>query len=174
MSILMTFHRLCTPPQSLGGWILSRFFSCFIVVSAFLSLRSIPRPVILYVDGHSTNISLDASRFFFHPNTSFCIVSPSNCTRILQPADVGLFAALKAAWEEAKMQWQLKNIGVCLTKSTLMGFSGRNGRRPQHWKWHPIVSDVVCGLFPLSEDAIDVTRLGSKLTSQPHHKTQHH
>ncbi|XP_052221831.1 uncharacterized protein LOC127838248 [Dreissena polymorpha] len=62
----------------------------------FIGQKQIPNPVILFVDGHSTHMNLDATQFCYDNQIIlYCLLE--NATHVLQPCDVGFFGPLTSA-----------------------------------------------------------------------------
>ena len=59
--------------------------------------QEITFPIILYVDGHSLHLSLEAAEFCAVNGIILYCLLP-NATHLLQPADVGVFSSMKASW----------------------------------------------------------------------------
>ena len=103
--------------RSESGWMDSELFrhwllTCFIPA---LDSRCVKRPVILFVDGHSTHISLEASNICVENGIElYCLLEHSS--HIMQPLDLRLFATLKQHWKEAVRAYHVENIGSFVTK----------------------------------------------------------
>uniref|UniRef100_A0A1B0D5R6 Uncharacterized protein n=2 Tax=Phlebotomus papatasi TaxID=29031 RepID=A0A1B0D5R6_PHLPP len=65
-----------------------------------------PLPVILYVDGHKSHLTLPLSEFCSSHGIEIIVLYP-NSTHIIQPLDAGYFSPLKAAWAKERGRWQL-------------------------------------------------------------------
>ena len=66
----------------------------------FLLFLQIPKPVILFLDGHSSHLGLEASKYCRdHQIILYCFMP--NVTHILQPFDVRIFSPLKDSWAAA-------------------------------------------------------------------------
>ena len=71
--------------------------------------------MILFLDGHSSHLGLEASKYCWdHQIILYCFLP--NATHILQPFDVGIFSPLKDLWAAAVLSWQICNIGSLITK----------------------------------------------------------
>lgn len=80
-----------------NGWMDKDCFVVSLEHNAHLPNENITCPVLLIVDGHSTHISLDASKFCRDNGIVLYCLLP-NATHILQACDVGLFSLMNAAW----------------------------------------------------------------------------
>lgn len=158
--------------QTENGWMDADLFVAFLEhFLHFVKSKSIPFPVILFVDGHATHMTLAASEFCSKNGIILYCLLP-NATHILQACDIGLFSPMKSAWISEVKYWQMNHIGEVLTKKTF----------PEVFK---IVWDRVTtlenstqgfkksGLYPLTPEGIDLTKLGpSKLVQNVPCKTK--
>lgn len=113
-------------------------------------------PVILYVDGHSSHMSIQLSDFC-RDNQIILIALYPNATHILQPMDVAVFGPLKKIWRKVVRDWRMNNDGRrlkrenfgLLLKEALDGLDIKsilsNGFR-------------ACGLYPFSADAVNYAK----------------
>lgn len=111
--------------------------------------KGIRRPVILFIDGHKSHMTLPLIKFC-RKNQIILYALPPNTTHILQPADVSVFRPLKHQWKITVRTWQSKQedpnasmtkINFCQVfeealSGTNMVLCIKNGFRK-------------CGLFPL-------------------------
>ncbi|KAH9632239.1 hypothetical protein HF086_002874 [Spodoptera exigua] len=122
-----------------------------------LTQNNIPFPVILFVDGHKTHITLEVSELCRILQIHLIALYP-NATRILQPADVAAFRPIKAGWKKMLREWYIacnyqenlnkesfapllkKVVDSCAKKETLI-----NGFR-------------VTGLYPFEADNVDYSK----------------
>ena len=75
------------------------------------------RPVVLLVDGHSTHIDIEISKFCSKSGILlYCL--PAHSSHITQPLDVGFYGPLKQAWKKAVVEYSSNNIGKSVTKQT--------------------------------------------------------
>ena len=88
-------------------WMDSATFVAFLKsLFSFVKLKEIPLPIILFVDGHSTHMTLEAAEFCkSHDIILYCLLP--NATHIMQAADIGLFSPMKAPWQSAVKNWQM-------------------------------------------------------------------
>ena len=76
---------------------------------------SLARPVCLLLDGHSSHIDLETSKFC-EANQILLYCLPPHTSHILQPLDVGVIGPMKATWKHAVAAYQHDNIGSFITK----------------------------------------------------------
>ena len=152
------------------GWMERDNFSAWLEeFSTFLDDKSIQKPVILFMDGHSSHISLQSSTFAVENGVIlYCL--PPHASHVMQPLDVGLFSSLKGMWRSALLDWQWLNPGQSFTKSDF----------PSLFKtvWEKNCSTVKAsqsflraGLFPLNPGAIDTSRLVTAIPGYSPHVT---
>ena len=140
-----------------SGWMTSCNFFEFIanVFLPWVKEKNVHLPVILFLDGHSTHMTLQVSTFC-EENNIILYLLPPNTTHILQPADVVPFKNLKSLWRQAVHQFQLKNPNqvvrrkdvAVLLKSILNEITSesiKSGFR-------------VTGLYPFNVEAVDFTK----------------
>jgi hypothetical protein len=68
-------------------------------VNSWITENDISRPVILFVDGHKSRMSLHLS-IWCDENEIILHALPANTTHIMQPADVSVFKPLKSQWKK--------------------------------------------------------------------------
>lgn len=146
--------------KSETGWMRSDIFYEYIVngVNKWLEDNDIPKPVILFVDGHKSHMSMQLSKWC-DENGIILYALPPNTTHIMQPADVSIFKPLKSQWKNTVRDWQSKseNVNSILNKTNFC----------------PLLADCLklttlpetiingfkrCGLFPLNPNAIDYSK----------------
>ncbi|XP_033753176.1 uncharacterized protein LOC117336676 [Pecten maximus] len=102
--------------QTDSGWMDSDLFVAFLEhFVKFVKEKGIEFPVILFVDGHSTHMTLTASEFCAANDVILYCLLP-NATHILQACDIGLFSPMKSAWTAGVKTWQMNHIGEVLIK----------------------------------------------------------
>lgn len=147
------------------GWMDSDLFIHFLQhFIVFVKERSIALPVILFIDGYSTHISLEASNLCSENSIVLYCLLP-NATHVLQACDIGLFGPMKAAWNKELKSWSMDNIGQIVNKSIFPSLFKRA------WQNVATITNAAhgftrSGLFPLCSENIDKTKLGpSKILS---------
>lgn len=80
-----------------GGWMDSELFVQFLhQFIDFVHETCITCPVILFIDGYSTHVSLEASQLCYDNKIVLYCLLP-NATHVLQACDIGLIGPMKAA-----------------------------------------------------------------------------
>ena len=100
-----------------SGWMTSKLFYEFIAnpFINWINQNNIERPVVLFVDGHKTHVTLQTS-VLCEDNGIILYLLPPNTTHIMQPADVGPFRPMKHYWREAVSDFQRKHPGILVTR----------------------------------------------------------
>jgi len=92
----------------------SQLFVAFLHLDQFVCDNAIAKPVIVYVDGQWTHMSLEAAKYCHaHGIVLYCLLP--NATHVQQPCEVGLFGHMRSAWKKDKF---LQNdiLLACLRK----------------------------------------------------------
>ena len=123
----------------------------------WLVKNNIKQPVILFVDGHKSHMSMALS-LFCDEKGIILYALPPNTIYIMQPADVSVFRPLQQEWKKTLRKWQAKpeNLNKTVTKTIFckvfketldldMTQTTKNEFRK-------------CVLFPFDVDAIDFTK----------------
>lgn len=141
--------------RSENGWMTTGIFYEFIsnIFHPWLIRENIPLPIILFIDGHSSHLSLHTSQFCKEHGIILVALHP-NATHIIQPMDVAVFRTLKSAWKEEVHKWRLENIAKEFKKrhfGPLLETAIKKSVTPR------IVSNGFkkCGLFPWDPEAIN-------------------
>ena len=87
----------------------------------FLTEKKIPRPVVLFIDGASPHISLEAARLCRVLKIQPWLFKP-NATHLLQPLDLTFFKTLKIELKKIVWDWQTNplNAGQSLSKYSIV------------------------------------------------------
>lgn len=141
-----------------NGWMTKELFYEYISKILYPNLKSmgIEFPIILFVDGHSTHLTLKVAKLCKTLQIILIALYP-NATHILQPADVAAFKPIKNAWKKEVFAWRRENPNLLLTRE----------------KFAPILKKVVdneispliikkgfraCGIYPFDKNAIDYSK----------------
>lgn len=93
-----------------SGWMTSESFLNYIETDfcPWIKAMNIPFPIIIFIDGHQSHLSLDLSKFCSSNGIILVALYP-NATHILQPMDVGVFRSLKQRFRAARDIWAMAN-----------------------------------------------------------------
>lgn len=142
-----------------NGWMTSESFFEYIanVFVPFLKENSIPLPVIIFIDGHRSHLTLELSRFCRENNLILIALYP-NSTHILQPLDVAVFGPLKKMWQKTVRQWRIDNDGKEITKADVPRILSGLIKDPAMPK--NIISGFrVTGLYPFNVENVDYSKI---------------
>lgn len=81
----------------------------------WLISEKIQQPLILYIDGHRSHLTIETSEFC-SANRIVLIALFPNVTHMLQPMDVGVFHPLQFGWEREIREWKISNDTTKVTK----------------------------------------------------------
>ncbi|GBP43819.1 hypothetical protein EVAR_82251_1 [Eumeta japonica] len=98
------------------------------IFAPYLAENNIKKPVILFIDGHKSHITLQLRLTCKELGVELVALYP-NTTRITQPADVSVFGPIKKMYQKTVRKFQSENVG-----------------------------EVACGLCPFDENAIDYSK----------------
>jgi len=142
--------------RSDSGWMVSATFYEYIanIMYPWLVDNEVKFPVILYLDGHKSHLSLELSEFCTEKKIIlYCL--PPNATHILQPCDVSIFKPLKSYWKDMVKAHNL------ISKSPITKNNFGNIFKDAFDKVKPesiINGFKACGMFPFNPDAVDYTK----------------
>jgi len=149
-------------PES--GWMTAEHFYEYVanVFEPWLTEQQIVRPIIFFVDGHSSHMTLHLSELCEEKQIILVALYP-NSTHILQPCDVAVFRTLKAGWRDERASWRLENMnmeGGRLKKTHFCGLLEKVIKKK-------VTPEILkngfrkTGLVPWNPDAIDYTKIPS-------------
>lgn len=149
-----------------NGWMTKEIFYEYIskVLHPYLVQMGTKFPIIYFVDGHATHLTLSVSELCVRLQIILIALYP-NATRILQPADVAAFKPLKTCWNNKVLEWRRCNPMGSLTKE----------------KFAPLLFEVIgdsisaetiksgfksCGLYPFDKQAIKISKCLGRSTTK--------
>lgn len=147
--------------KSENGWMTAETFYKYIsnIFEPWLTAHNIERPVILYVDGHSSHMTLPVAEFCMNHQIELIALFP-NATHLIQPLDVALFHALKSSWRDCVNDWRVKNQKNLRREdfAPLLKIAIERIELPK------VMSNGFekCGLSPFSADALQYNQLLQK------------
>lgn len=145
-----------------SGWMTGEAFYKYLenIFLPWLKKERIPFPVLLFVDGHKSHVTLMSTDFCIRNQIVLIALYP-NSTQLTQPLDVSFFGPLKKYWETTILDERshrgaqtIPRAEICpIIKRALDGFEGketaiRNGFRKS-------------GIYPWNPDAVDYASLPS-------------
>ncbi|CAH2097239.1 unnamed protein product [Euphydryas editha] len=103
--------------KSESGWMCGETFFEYVanVFNPWLIEEGIQKPVLLFVDGHKSHLTLHLSNFCSENGIEIIALYP-NSTHILQPMDIAVFRPLKLFYRKAVVDWKMQNNGNKLKK----------------------------------------------------------
>jgi len=168
--------------KSENGWMTAETFYEYIsnIFEPWLTAQNIERPVILYVDGHSSHMTLPVAEFCMDHQIELIALFP-NATHLIQPLDVALFRTLKSSWRDCVNDWRVQNQRNLRRED----FSPLLKIAIEHIELPRVMSNGFrkCGLFPFSADVLQYNQLLQKkknnttsvtVTSGPEQNAENH
>lgn len=114
--------------------------------------KNIPKPVIVFMDGRKSHLTLHLATFCKSNGIVLVALLP-NATHFLQPLDVGVFAPLKSQWKKLVHQWRMNHSGNDIQKTDiplLLDQILKNPQFPTNCK-----SAFKCtGIYPFDKNAL--------------------
>lgn len=146
--------------RSESGWMNGDVFFEYITNDFidWITDKEIKKPVLLLVDGHKSHMSLMLSSICEELGIILYALPP-NTTHMLQPADVSVFAPLKAQWKSHVRKFLAKpeNMNKTVTKTNFCYLFKDIFDNPQ-MKINIVNGFRRCGLFPYDPNAVDYTK----------------
>jgi len=124
--------------------------------------NNIEFPIILFVDGHSSHMSLPLSDFSQAKQIELEALK-ANATHILQPLDVTFFRAFKSSWQQNCMEVYRKNNLLSIKKHQ---FAKILKNTLQNMKVDKTLQNgfQICRLCPFNENAVDYKKVFTRTT----------
>ena len=153
-----------------NGWMKSSLFYEYIanVFNTFLVENRIEKPVILFVDGHKTHLTLQVHELCKKLGIILIALYP-NATRLLQPADVAAFKPIKSGWQKGVLEWRQMHPHFQFNKEQFAPLLEKVVEK--YVQPTTIISGFrTTGLFPWDAEALDYSKcLGKQLDKQSEH-----
>lgn len=151
--------------KSDSGWMTGEVFYEYMcnVFEPWLTEQEIPRPVLFFVDGHKSHLTMQLSNFLRATQIILVALHP-NATHVLQPLDVAVFFPLKSKWKTHVRKWLMEHeservskqnmaeILADVIKESLTETMIRNGFR-------------ACGIFPFNPDNVNYSKCITKVNN---------
>lgn len=122
---------------------------------------NIELPIILYIDGHSSLVTMPLSKFCSENKIILVALYP-NATHILQPLDVALFRTFRADYQRS-LEALCENSGTVSLKKSQVAHVLKKTFGSLNLKEILENGFKTCGLYPLNVDAIDFSKVLKKL-----------
>lgn len=155
-NITQKFPKTWAIGKSENGWMTGESFFEYIanIFFPWLTENKIELPIILYVDGHTSHLTMQLSNFCSDNGIILTSLYP-NSTHILQPLDVAFFHPLKMEWRKQITRWRMEHLGAKLSKEDFAPllkttFDNMMDRLPS------IIKNgfLACGLHPFNPNNI--------------------
>ena len=140
-----------------SGWMKSETFYEYMAnaFNPWLEEQNIIKPVIMFVDGHRTHLSMQISKFC-EDNHIVLYLLPPNTTHMLQPADVGAFKPLKDFWRQEVIDFQRSNPNLVVKRRDVAPLLSKVLQKIPS---SAIVNGFrATGLYPCDPNAIDYSK----------------
>ena len=123
------------------------------------------RPVVLLVDGHSTHINIEISKFC-KDNQILLYCLPAHSSHITQPLDVGFYGPLKNAWKRAVDRFISENVEQVVNKENFASVFR------QAWDDCVKVPTIIhsfkhSGIYPVNYSAIRSSKVSPSIIYTP-------
>ncbi|XP_063219543.1 uncharacterized protein LOC134529419 isoform X1 [Bacillus rossius redtenbacheri] len=141
-----------------NGWMTGESFFEYItnVFLPFLIKSDISRPVIVFLDGHRSHLTIHLSKFC-RENQIILVALYPNSTHILQPLDVAVFGPLKHNWKKIVRRWRIDNDNKEITKAEVPLALSKIIYEPSMQK-NVKAGFESTGLHPFDADKVDYTK----------------
>lgn len=157
-----------------SGWMTGESFFEYITNIFYKWLREndIEFPVILFVDGHSSHMTMALSEFCSHHGIILVCLYP-NSTHILQPLDVAFFHPLKNQWKKTVYQWRIDNHGQKLAREDFASLLNSTLCSLEHKTKILQNGFRSCGLQPFDPNNINFDKIFKTTNSKPMKVSSH-
>ncbi|KAL8586989.1 hypothetical protein ACOMHN_062400 [Nucella lapillus] len=143
--------------KSDNGWIDGEIFATWLKTAFIPATNHLPRPVILFLDGHKTHVTMAVSDVC-RDKGIILYQLPSHSSHVVQPLDLTTFKPLKKAWRDEVMRFQEAESDTVGKKdfAKLLKVAWKNGIDPD-----VVISGFrAAGIYPWNPDHVDLTKLG--------------
>ena len=146
--------------QKADGWTQNYFYRGLEIILYQVSINErkvIRKPVVLFVDGHTSHINLEVVKLSREENiVLYCLLE--HAIHLMQPCDVGLFGPLKREWRNSVKEYQIAHLGDFVTKQIFAEVF------KSAWENATTVESAIkgfknSGLYPVNRENIDNTKL---------------
>lgn len=144
--------------RSESGWMCGPTFYEYItnIFDPWLDEMKIERPVILFIDGHASHMTLHLSQFCSSKQIELIALYP-NSTHLTQPMDVAVFKPLKSYWKNSIRRWRVENNGNKVRKKN---FAPIFEQALSQIDSQTVENGFRCsGLFPFNVENVDFRKI---------------
>lgn len=141
--------------KSPNGWMVTESFLHYLqtVVVSYLNTENVERPFILFVDGHSSHLSLEVIEFCKEQEIVLITLYP-NATWLMQPLDVGVFAQFKGIWDAFLMEKDSDFTFVMNNRTFALALKEFMDLKSETLEPYVKASFRDCGIYPWNVNAI--------------------
>lgn len=142
------------------GWMTGESFYEYIgnVFIPHLKKEGVKLPVILFLDGHKSHLTLHLSSLC-RENGIIVVALVPNTTHMLQPLDVAVFFPLKQSWLKYVRKWRIDHNGEDITKFNLPAALNDILLHDAHFAENVRAGFKTCGLYPFDPDQVNYKRV---------------
>lgn len=142
-----------------SGWQTQTTFHDYMVniFHKWLLEEKIQLPVIVFIDGHKSHVSLTLSDFCAHHQIEL-IALYTNSTHLTQPMDVGVFKPLNTSWTNQAKDWRIDHQYAKIEKKDVAPILEK---AINAIKYSELLTKAFqkSGLFPFDVENIDLSRV---------------
>ncbi|XP_035826718.1 coiled-coil domain-containing protein 86-like [Aplysia californica] len=139
-----------------NGWVNSQVFLTWLKNVFEPATKHLPRPVVLFADGHQSHVNMDV-HFFCKQHQITYYVLPAHASHIVQPLDLIFYGVLKRYWGDSVKDYKrISNVGAVTKKSFAMVF--REAWLKAHTPEKMAHAFEAAGLSPWNPDRPDYSK----------------
>lgn len=142
------------------GWMTAESFYEYIgnVFIPHLRKEGVELPVILFLDGHKSHLSLHLSNLC-RENGIIVVALVPNTTHMLQPLDVAVFSPLKQSWLKYVRKWRIEHNWEDITKFNLPAALHDILLNDPQFAENVRAGFKTCGLYPFDPNQVNYKRV---------------
>lgn len=142
------------------GWMTGEAFYEYVanIFIPYLKNRETVFPVILFLDGHKSHLTMHLSQLCRQNNIIVVALVP-NTTHMMQPLDVAVFFPLKQSWRKLVKKWRIDNDGMEITKINLPSALHSLLVDDESFSNNIKSGFKTCGLYPFGADFVNYKRI---------------
>lgn len=146
--------------KNASGWMNQETFYYYLknVFYPWIVKSNIPQPILLFVDGHKSHVSLQTTEFCQAKNIVLICLFP-NSTHVLQPLDVAFFRGLKVQWNKHLIEWRIFHAGEPIKRHEFAPLLKQAVDDIPNMANTLVNGFRKCGLSPWNPDAVDYAML---------------